>query len=425
MTIPMGGRLWLWLVVAACAAGAPAAGQVVLDFVPARKGDGAKAPADATSLLERGKTADESGDLVQADALYRAAWERPELREEAAARLKRLHTRPGFRLPADSVAVEELRGQLGNEFIRHDTAHFVILSDCDRSWTAARGQVLERTRTQFYRVSAKMGTSVVPHRHKLVCILFHDQDKYRAFSRARDGVRADWVAGYYSTLSNRIAFYNEASGAGYAAANAELDDHRSRVRRLRDESAAFARGGDADAAARAKASADELERRIKSAERSLRAQAAADSTRKTVHECIHLLAYNTGLQRPGAVYPLWVSEGLATSFETDQANEAFGPDRAATSNRGDVFDEMAADGSLIESGELVSTVDAPESAEAAERFYSQSYVLFRRLFGSDPEAVGRYVEALGEGTARTREELAALFMAHFGDGATHHRVGAK
>ncbi len=33
------------------------------------------------------------------------------------------------------------------------------------------------------------------------------------------------------------------------------------------------------------------------------------------HEMTHQLAYNSGLQKRGVMYPLWVSEGLATFFE--------------------------------------------------------------------------------------------------------------
>src|SRR5690606_31731957 len=39
--------------------------------------------------------------------------------------------------------------------------------------------------------------------------------------------------------------------------------------------------------------------------------------RRTTHEVAHQLAFDSGLQRRGVMYPLWVAEGLATTFEVE------------------------------------------------------------------------------------------------------------
>src|SRR5690349_23883131 len=82
--------------------------------------------------------------------------------------------------------------------------------------------------------------------------------------------------GYYSARTNRVALYDLSA----------------------DETA----GPLGDAASR-----DEVTRRLSK---------FPSSVATVVHEAVHQLAFNTGLQVRYADNPMWVSEGLAMYFET-------------------------------------------------------------------------------------------------------------
>ena len=50
----------------------------------------------------------------------------------------------------------------------------------------------------------------------------------------------------------------------------------------------------------------------------------SETERTIVHEAVHQLAYNSTLQRRMADNPYWVSEGLATYFESPDLNSLRG-----------------------------------------------------------------------------------------------------
>src|SRR6185369_951492 len=108
-------------------------------------------------------------------------WADPDSRRQAAAALSQLHRSPGFSLEVDEAAVTLTRRALGGGFRRFDTPHFVVLSDCSSDWTQSRGDLLERARSQFFRVAERMGVPATPHRVRLLCVLFNDHGRYQAF----------------------------------------------------------------------------------------------------------------------------------------------------------------------------------------------------------------------------------------------------
>lgn len=377
--------------------------------------------ATGTMYLALGDQALERGDLAGADAAYRAAWEDPAARERAALALRDLHRTPGFKLEADEAAVARTRRLLGETFERFDTPHFVILSDCSREWTQSRGDLLERTRTQFFRVCERMGLPAVPHRHKLVCVLFNDHRAYQVFARAYDGLEARWVAGYYATLSNRVVFYNDASSPAYESLRDRLQAYERQMREARTKAEEAVRNAQQDLALRLHASADDLDKQIQRERSRLGERAAAHSTAKTIHEAVHLLAFNCGVQLPDRDYPFWLSEGLATAFETHQADEAFGPDRALhVGPRRERFEELRREGRLAPIERLITISEVPQwDADTADAMYGQSYALFSHLYRENPRAIGAYLMALGAEPAGhlTAERQVELFRQAFGDPA--------
>jgi hypothetical protein len=418
-------------VVGLCIAAAlprPATGQVRAERAATRTLEVAVAeprPAPATAqrgveALRAARDAESRADYALADDLLRQAWSDPEARADAAAELRSLYRVADIQRTDEGI-VRRTQALLGAGFRRSDTEHFVILSDCAEDWTAARGRLLERTREQYFRVAEKMKLPVFPHRAKLLCVLFNDHEQYQRFARQHDGLEAQWVAGYYATMTNRIVFYNDATSPAYTAVRDRIDTYEQQLRQTRSKAEEATRRRQSDAARRLFTSADELERRIQRERSRIGKRAAAFSTAKTVHEAVHLLSFNTGMQLSDRDYPFWLSEGLATSFETEDAAGDFGPDHASgLGSRRERYGELERLGRLRPLGALVTLTDVPGlDGDTAEAMYSQSHAVFSYLYARDPAAMGRYIGALVEEPSGriSAARQAELFRAYFGDPA--------
>lgn len=379
---------------------------------------GSEEATGASRLLLEGDRALAEGWFPEADALYREAWVFPALRQQAADALHRLHAMPGFELTADEEQVSQTLCELGPGFSRMETNHFVILSDCPPQWVRTRAELLERTREQVFRVAAHLDVAVHPHRHKLVCVLINDHARYREFAQAHDGLETRWIAGYYATPTNRVVFYNDETSPAYERIRSRLDRYESQRIDARERAQAAERELQHTLAERLHGTADELDERIRRERQRLDQRATAFSLTKTIHEAVHLVSFNIGLQRPDRDYPFWFSEGLATSFETDSPVGVFGPDTRGSARRHARFHELRRSGRLTSLSRL-ATLGEPVASDSvqADAMYTQSHALFVHLFQAAPEELGRFIQALAdEPPGRiTPERHLELFRSHFGE----------
>jgi hypothetical protein len=379
----------------------------------------ASTPIDGPTALEAARRALASGDVPSADQFYRLAWHDPASQGDAARELWELHKRPGFSIRADEPAIDALMKQLGPRFRRLETPHFLVLSDAPADWVEERARLLERTRTQFLRVAAKLEAPVIPHQHRLAAVLFNSREDYRAFARERDGLEAEWVAGYYASAANRVVLFNHATSPDFAAAGASIERLEADVRAARATARKAERDQEGARAERLRQLASQQETRVRRLRADLEEQSRAISDAKCVHETVHLLSFNTGLQRADRAYPFWISEGLATAFEPRDPAHAFGPDRPASliADRMERFDELRSSGKALALDRLVGMVEVPEwDEETAEAMYCQSHALFLHVFRRDPKQLGRLIETIGTSAVarHSPEELAALFAQHLG-----------
>jgi hypothetical protein len=373
--------------------------------------EGANDSSAGEAWLRHAEWAVEQRDWHEADESFRVAWGYAQTRQRAVVGLEHLHATPGFVLPAEEPAVEDNQRLLGAGFVRSETDHFVLLSDCDAEWTAARGRLLERTRQQFFRTAARLNIPAIPHEHKLLVVLFDDQGRYQHFARVHDGLESSWVAGYYSTRGNRAVFFNDASSPAFGGVLAGLKAGSS----PRGVSLAQA---DAEAPSdRMHPAAGDTEAQAQRERLRIQGQAAEFSTAKTIHEAVHLLSFNTGMQSPSRDYPFWLSEGMATSFETGSPDAGFGPDRE-NQRRETVFNRLRREGRLLPLRQLVTLTEVPDGKlSMAEPMYAQSYTLFTYLFRNEPVALAAFIQDLtGERPgALTPERQLEIFVSRFGD----------
>lgn len=296
---------------------------------------------------------------------------------------------PDIKLAVDSEAYRSARKALPRRFLDFETRRFVVLSDAGPRWTREQTALLELTHYQFKRFARRYGLRPRPLRHKLVCVLFEKQEDYQNFAKDHDGVTAGWISGYYSPKHDRIVFYNIDSESALARAPAPAEGLRQ-----------MARGRIAEERARA-------------------------SIATSIHEAVHQLAFHTRIQSAQIQNPLWISEGLATAFETDKPRQAFGPEYDYPIRLRQFRDLLEDDATLIGLGELVRYTEMPDDRdETITAVYHQSYALFSWLCRFRKIQMRDYLGALkkerpGRPTGQRHLEL---FEAAFGD---VHRLERK
>jgi len=355
-------------------------------------GSGVREDGRLDRLLDQAFAATDAQNWAAAEAAWRGVLGLSPDHPAASAGLRALHESGRVRISIDEGAVGELESILGAGFFRVETPWFIVVSDCDEVWTAARAGVLERTARQYRRMMDGLGLSWIPPEQKLVCVLFAEYERFIAFARAHDDVQSSWVAGYYATGTNRAVFYDEASSPAVVRATARIDEADDRATH--------------DAARDLHRARNELEKHAREA-----------SIAKTIHEAVHMLAFNCGLQKRTRSYPFWFTEGLASSFETTDSRNAFGPTRVQR-DVDESLAESSSSGGLFSMSELISITDpmALEPGRAAV-LYAQSNSFFRYLYRFEREGMAAYARAHWIVDARelSGEEHADIFREHFGD----------
>jgi hypothetical protein len=208
-------------------------------------------------LLER---PDERLELVQPDViLSRASVVRPEV--ESPRDLGR-----------------RILGELPPGFDLLVTKHYCVCFDTSRAYAQWCAALFERLHDAFANFWKQAGLEMSPPPRPLIVVIFADRQRYEAFAARDLGAAADRVVGYYNLMTNRVTTFDLTGSAGLP----------------RPAGQAAARAG--------------LE--------ILASPEASGMVATLVHEATHQMAFNGGLHQRLAPVPLWLSEGVATYFET-------------------------------------------------------------------------------------------------------------
>lgn len=160
-------------------------------------------------------------------------------------------------LPAAQLQ-SELQSEFGRDFVVRTSAQFVVVQpkSCQRDWA--------RSMQQFFgNIQTYCSARQIPMQHPqfpLVAIVMPNrQSMLRYASAHQDQIGTNFLA-YYSLRSNRVLMYDSEQGGTGAHGALELET--------------------------------------------------------VFHEAFHQVAFNTRLHKRTAPPPLWVSEGMASAFET-------------------------------------------------------------------------------------------------------------
>lgn len=319
-------------------------------------------------------------------------------------------------LDRDSAAYRAVRDLLPRRFRELETRRYLVLSDAEVGWTRQQAELLERAHHQFHTYCRRMNLEPRPLRHKLVAVIFDDRDEYRRFATEHDDVADPSLSGYYSPKHDRVVIYNVETNPSVATARSQLAEMHDQIDGLSLRISEAVNAHRPETARTLRRVRGEYRRHWAEQKDLVDAYARQTSVATTVHEAIHQLMFHTDVQSPGVTYPLWISEGLATAFETDEPRSAFGPGHEFDPRRND-FRALLEQGALMPLRELVTIARlSPSQPEHPNVLYHQSYALVHWLSRRRPAQLRRYLDAMR--TRRGRMSPAAqlaTFEDAFGD----------
>lgn len=174
---------------------------------------------------------------------------------------------------------ESLRVVLGQEFQFHQSKHYVIAYNTNLAYAEWVGQLFERLYRGFRNYWETRRMELKEPRFPLVAIVFSNKSSYLAYAQRDIGDSAGSLFGYYNMNTNRMVMYDLTGVDGLVPQGQKVSTHA-------------------------------LINQVLSQPQSERTVATI------VHEAVHQLAFNLGLQVRLADNPLWLSEGLAMFFES-------------------------------------------------------------------------------------------------------------
>ncbi|MDZ4851456.1 MAG: DUF1570 domain-containing protein [Pirellulaceae bacterium] len=181
----------------------------------------------------------------------------------------------------------QMLAELPKGFRATSTKHYVICYNTTEAYAKWNGALYERLLRGFYTYWKRLGVELHEPEFPLVAVVFENRDNYVKYAKGEDVLNAESMIGYYNLLSNRIAGYDLTGVEGMipkgkSVNTAELINH-------------------------------------------ILAQRSAERLVATVvHEAVHQLSYNSGLQTRLCDNPIAISEGLAMFFESPDLSNATG-----------------------------------------------------------------------------------------------------
>jgi len=287
--------------------------------------------------------------------------------------------------PAHRPLIHALRRQTGTDLHAASSDHFLLLHPAgDDAHVQRTLAVLEATRQCFFKAFSEVAHDEHDAPAPLVWVVFNTRDQFTAYALAADMVEMGWSQAYYSARTNRVAFLDE-----------RTQPIAPRVVSLRDPQ----RGAADDTELVMPVVARGVDRRLQ----------------QMTHEAVHQIAFNSGLQRRGVMYPLWASEGLATNFEADAFGRV-GPDYL-NGYRLKRFGEVVAGRRLLDVSTLIAMTRVPVADDqAVDDAYAQAWAFFHFLYTTRRDDLGRYYARLTAARPgfRSPGQLRAEFVELFG-----------
>ncbi len=277
----------------------------------------------------------------------------------------------------------EIKGTLPAGFSVLKKKHYVIVFNTSEAYADWVGALFERLYRGFYNYwDRHHDVQLDDPRFPLVALVFRDKESYLRYATDDIGDVAKSMIGYYNMQSNRIVTFDLTGVNGLAPRGMTLSNTR-------------------------------LINQILSRPQAERTVATI------VHEAVHQIAYNSGLQVRLADNPRWLSEGLAMYFESPDFGSSTGWSMGKVNyynlRRFAQFVPRRKADSLTT---LIANDDRLLNTQQAANAYPESWALTYFLMKAYKKEFVNYMQALSElppmGTTDDRAKV-EMFQSHFGD----------
>jgi hypothetical protein len=269
----------------------------------------------------------------------------------------------------------------GLKAITQESTHFTVIAGGDRELATGEVESLETIYSGFLRNLKEDGFAPKKPATSLTWVVFAEGEEMDDYAEAADHADTTRLDGYYSPRTNRVAIVKTACGQ-----SRDWEDTT----------------GSAEHATVLGAATD----------------GQAGHFRRVSHEAAHQISFNCGMLTRGVMYPLWVSEGVSTNFESD------GPDAmkfaGANKPRAMRLATLARSGKLLSLGSLVRLVQVPPcTATEQDDYYAQAWGLFNFLYNHHRQEVRTYLAYMSHQKQGFRNGalLAGEFQSVFGTAA--------
>ncbi|MDP6357748.1 MAG: DUF1570 domain-containing protein [Planctomycetota bacterium] len=336
------------------------------------------------------------------------------------------------RLPSNKAAEAKLKSELGSKFKIARTQHFRVAYDTDTGFADHRGKLFESVYRAFYGFFEKRNFPLKTMQDRMEVVLFDSRTDFINYARKRSPM-LESSAGFYSPMENRVTFFNSLNATGYKqqkqailAAEARIKGQRKQLSRSRATKFTFT-DSDGNRKVVSKSGAMNLmareERKVREQRRKLANYYKNENVTTTVHECLHQLAFNLGVQEMRGDVPKWVGEGLATFFETATYGSLAQVGKVNKDRLG-LYRKVRKAGPLIPMEIMVGrdevyNLSSPGAASAA---YAQGWGMVHYFFAKKEKEFLRYLQMLNKKNGNSSPAVRARdFEAAFGNLKTIER----
>lgn len=279
-----------------------------------------------------------------------------------------------------------LKTFLDDSYSFHQTQHFAVAHSFDTSWAERTGELLEEAYAHFFRMYREHGFGPVESSEQMVWVCFRTREQFDTYAGDQDKLRATPLDAYYSARTNRVALIRRgqrpAAGASPAVRTASTED--------------VALYGSSAPAEMPKLFLPSFD------------------LARSSHELAHQLAFNSGLQARRVMYPIWLSEGLATHFEAYAVAQL--GEGAPKRNRRSYLAEAHREGKLLPMSRFLTMTAVPRGEDEVACAYAQAWGVYDWLFTTRREALKQYMVALAaaEPGERSQHVMRQEFLDAFG-----------
>ena len=257
---------------------------------------------------------------------------------------------PFLALTADELTIS-LQAEFGVAFQVVRTPHYLICTNAGPGYGEWCGQLFERLHIGFQKFWKDRLPGLETPDRPLVAIAFATQQEYQDFQVTDAGGVVGAAQGYYSARTNRMVLFDQsAHGSGPNRTAAEIQKQALRN---------------------------------------------PGNIATVIHEAVHQLSFNIGLQTRYADNPVWFSEGLAMYFETPDLEARSGWRTIGQINpvRLDRYRALAKQ-RPPEIRSLLATDDRFRDPQLAVDAYAEAWALHFFLIRTQKEKYNAYLQTL-------------------------------